>query len=162
MLAMQTYPTVKAGKYELLPKIELILEYYSGEISFDDLIYFKKTLGTDPKFNFYHTTILDLREATLKLNEIEMVQLLNFFRDSFEVKGIRKVAYLTSKPDQVVLTTLFSSLLIDFQDLKFQPHTFSTIEALANWLKIEDISPNILDFMLLNLKSKSLNAYEKN
>ncbi len=151
----------KVGKYEIVPSEKLIVEYYSGEINLDDLIHMKKVISNETNYNFYFNTIVDLRDVIFKMEENDMNLFLDYFKNKFELNGTRNVAYLTSDPDVVVCITLFSSLSKEYEDLKLNPATFSTIDSVSGWLDIEGVTKEKLNMLLDELKNKPNNVYEK-
>jgi hypothetical protein len=153
--------TEKVGSYIIVPPKKLILEYYSGEIRMSDLIQFKRIISKDPNYNFYFNTIIDFRDAELLINNDEFVRLLEFFRKKFRVTGMRNVAYLTSTPNAVVITTLFSLLADEYADLNFNLKTFSTIEAASNWFSAAYVTSETLGSLIFELKTKPNNVYKK-
>ena len=150
----------KIGAYKLLIKERLVIEYYSGEITLEDIIYFKKQISKDLNYDFSFNTLFDMRDAIIKVSESEMILLLEFLNKHFKKGNVRNVAYLTNSPNDVVKSTLFS-ILLNNNELNMNTKIFSTINAIAKWFNIEDINEKELDAILFRLKTQPNNVYEK-
>jgi hypothetical protein len=150
----------KAGSYVIMPQKKLVLEYYRGQISMSDLIHFKEVISEEPHHNFYFNTLIDFRDAKLVIGKNELETILKFFRKKFKSEGSRNVAYLTSTPNEVVLTKLFSLLAYDYADLNFNLQTFSTIEAASNWFSSVSVDSETLKSALSELKNSPNKVFE--
>jgi len=150
----------KVGCYKILPDKKLIIEYYSGTIDVPDLMDFKNIISEDPDHNFYFNTLIDFRDAKLVVGKKELDNILTFFRKKFKPEGIRNVAYLTSTPNEVVLTKLFSLVAKTYTDLNFNLQTFSTVSAASAWFRSVTVAPETLENALWELKNSSRNVFQ--
>ena len=150
----------KVGAYKIIYDRPLIVEYYYGLITAEDLIYLKNVIRKEPDYNLYFNTVLDLRDCDLQINSEGLATIVDFFESSFEKTGIRKVAYLTSKPNEVVRATLYS-ILLGRSELNFNPNIFSTIEAVIGFFGEEIITEKELIEIIDELKTKPDNVYTK-
>lgn len=150
----------KFGTYKILYDRPLIVEYYNGPISTEDLIHLKNVIKEEPDYNFYSNTILDLRDCDIKIEIEELETLIHFFRANFEKKENRTVAYLISKPNEVVLATLFS-ILVESSELNFNPNVFSTIKPITKLFGEEIITEKDFIEIINELKTSPDNVYAK-
>ncbi len=72
-----------------------------------------------------------------------------FVKNYPNIQGTRRSAYLTSKPNEVVITTLFSKLICD---TFIKTNIFSTIIATVNWLNKEGVDNQFLSLVINELK----------
>jgi len=150
----------KIGAYKLLVKKHLSIEYYSGDITLDDIIYLEKILSKEPNYDFSFDTIFDMRNANIKVDESEMKILLEFLNTQLKKGDSRNVAFLTSSPNDVVKSTLFSIMLGKNNELNINTNIFSTVKSIASWLNIEGVNEKELDEMLTKLETQPTNVYK--
>lgn len=150
----------KFGTYKILYDRPLIVEYYNGLITVEDFIHLKNTITKEPNYNFYSNTILDLRDCNIKIEMEELETLINFYRENFEKKEDRTVAYLTSKPNEIVLATLYS-VLVENSDLNFNTNVFTTIKPIVRLFGEEIITEKDYIEIIDELKTSPNNVYAK-
>jgi hypothetical protein len=150
----------KFGTYKILHDRQLIIEYYNGLISAEDLIHMKVVIKEEPDYNFYSNTILDLRDCDVKIDMEELKTFIDFFKLNYEKKEIRTAVYLTSKPNEIVLATLYS-VLAENAELNFNPNVFSTIEAIVRLFGEEIITKKEFIQIIDELKTSPHNIYSK-
>jgi len=140
----------KSANYIILPELKLILECCKGQATPQDIILLKKIELLDKYYRHDYNVIVDFREfenfITSTTNK-SILNLLNFLKEI----GVKcKVALLTTKPHQVVVTEIIKRLSVDFSTFKFE--TFSTLEA-----AIKFVGFSIDCFELINNKLIELN-----
>ena len=116
----------KNANYLILPDLKLIIECCKGQANTEDATIMKRDEVADILYNPDFNVIVDLRDLKSIVNTTS-VQAMTAFVPFLEGLGIKsKVAFLTTKPNQVVvaeiLKNLSKKLTIDFK-------TFSTPEA---------------------------------
>ena len=148
----------KFGTYKILYDKPLIVEYYNGFITTEDFIHLKNVIKDEPDYNFYSNTILDLRDCDLKIEVEDLETLIQFFRANFENKENRTVAYLTSKPNGLVLATLFS-ISVESSELNFNPNVFSSTAPMVRLFGEEIITEKEYIGIIDELKSSPNNVY---
>ncbi len=147
----------KVGTYKIIESSTLIVEYYSGTITVEDLISSKEVISQEPSYNFYFNTIIDVRDCELILTMDDLKKLNNYFDKKFNKKGIRKVAYLVDTPHQAALSTLFSR--INKSKIEMHKRVFSTVEGIVLWFKYESIDESALTLILKELKTLPNNVF---
>ena len=150
----------KKGTYAIIVEKPLIVEYYEGIITVKDLFHFKNEIKKEPNYNLYTNTILDFRFCTLNIETEELPEIINYLKRNFSKSGNRKVAYLTSRPNEVVVTTLYKQVLAD-TDINYNPETFSTVRAIANYFGSGLVREKELFEIIEELKTKPDNVYNK-
>lgn len=151
----------KIGAYKILYDRQLIIEYYSGEITTEDLLFFKNAIHEEPNHNLYWNTVLDLRDCNLLVKGDELPEIIDFFKkNSSEKSGTRNVAYITSKPNEAALSTLYA-IAIKKSGLNFNPNVFSTLMAVSNFIGEKTITEKELAEIINELKAKPNNVFLK-
>lgn len=140
--------------YKILVEKEIIVEYYAGEVSAHDFISLKERICSEPDYNFSFNTILDIRDATLVLDENDLSNILEFINKKFKGAAGRKSAYLTSSPNDVVQTTMYASLNEINNKLQMQMGTFSTEKAVAKWFGYNGTTIDLIESTITQLKKK--------
>ena len=148
---MEIKSVKKIGSYKIFHDKKLILEYYSGEITADDLIHLKEIIFTEENYKFSYDAVLDFRNAILLIDNQGITDLIHFFRSRFSNTATRNVAYLTSRPNEVVIAIQYALKLEQYSDLNIIPQIFSSTEAVASWLSDHSISENDLNIYFKDL-----------
>ncbi|MBK3519331.1 hypothetical protein [Carboxylicivirga marina] len=138
--------------FKIIRELNLIVEYYQGDITVHDIIRNKKATIQHPDFNKDANVVLDLRDANVMFEKDDMQTLVTFFKSNSEFQGDKKAVYLTSKPQEVVNTMLFSLKVGEFS---IKPQTVSTIEAAVAFMHIDGLDAIRLDAILGELKGIS-------
>lgn len=129
----------KTVTYSILKDIGIIIQYhevlYSIEESSKIKIKFKKDEDYDPSFPI----LVDMRNTTIKLETDDLIKYGNWINKTFKSDKIQisptKVVLLTSKPDQVAYSTIFTSN----KNLKSLDYgIFSTLRASLEWFHINE------------------------
>ncbi len=146
----------KFGSYTILKKEKIIVEYHSGDINIDEFINSRKIISSDINYNPDYDLVFDYRDANMLVKEPDIDMFLIFFKNFPQIIGKRKSAYLTSKPNEVVITTLFS---LGIKDTYIHPQTFSSPEGVIDWVNNKDLNINSLRKILEKLKKGPNNLY---
>lgn len=144
----------KEMSYKIIEESRLIIEFFSGDINIDDIIHLQNIISDELNYNPTFDLVFDTREANILVNEKDMIKYLEFVKNHPKIYGKRKAAYLTSKPNEVVVGTLFSKLI---NDVPIHANVFSTTEAIVNWLKNKNIDNQLLTSVINTLKKQSSN-----
>ena len=148
----------KVGAYKVLSIPELNVEYYSGEITVDDLKQLKNEISKESGYDFNNNTLLDFRDATLILDIQDLMDLLDWLVKKFKQTKRRYVAYLTSEPNEVAQSILWSNIVEKQKDVDYAPGVFSTIEAVADYFNRSEINPELITSVLVDLKTNPNNV----
>jgi hypothetical protein len=118
-------------KYKILPEKRLIIRYYQGLFSLNDLIAFLNETGKDALYDPTFNVINDFRnaESTVKIGEINT--LFGYVKGSKKIYGKRKSAFITRTPNQTVFSMMMGLLKYE-NEVKFK--TFSTLIEAIKWL----------------------------
>lgn len=148
----------KFGSFKILKKERLIIEYHSGDINVEEFIDSRKIISSSSDYNPAFDLIFDFRDVNMIVNQQDIEKFVVFFKKFNPILGDRKSAYLTSKPNEVVITTLFS---VKIKNLSIQPHTFSTLEGVVAWIYNKEVDTHILGEIITQLKTHPINLYKK-
>ena len=142
---------IAKATYKILALNRLIVQYYSGDITMDDIIYLQKGISDDLNYNSSFDVVIDFRDANLLLKVEDMDKSIDFFKNNPKIHGKRNAAYITNNPNEVVITTIFAELITY---IPIQAKVFSTIQASVDWLGIDH---QFLSLVLNDLKTQPNN-----
>ena len=152
----------KFGAYKILKDKKLIVEYYSGDLTVKDLIFFKDVISKDQNYNLYWNTIADFRDSTVLAKNDELIQIVDFLKSKFkesEESGVRTIAYLSSKPNEVALSVLYS-LLVKNSGLNYNNIIASSIDVIIKNFDDNVITENEVVEIIDELKVQSNNLFD--
>ena len=138
------------GAYKIIAKERLIVEYHSEEITVSDFMESRRIISSDKDYSPDYDLVLDFRDVEMIAVKEDIDQFARFFKGFDAIIGKRKSAYLTSIPNHVVVTTLFSS---EIRGSSITPMTFSTIAAVVKWLNKKNLDRSVLAGIIEELKS---------
>jgi len=115
-------------KFDATQKI--FYKHYTGKVTYNDfesswLYAIHNHILPDEIKGF----LLDCRMATLAFPLHEAYKISDFFRNHLNLFGNRKIAFIASTPEQIVIPILLLE-----NDFGYQSRPFSTIEAAESWL----------------------------
>lgn len=119
-------------KYEILPDLKLIKEYYYGYFKWNDLIQHTLSTRKDELFNESYNVISDFTRAKVLLN----IKDLDDYIDEYEKYSpiLNKCAILVSHAYDTPMAMLFE-IQVRIQNAK----VFYTEEDALNWLEIDPV-----------------------
>ncbi len=112
-------------KYSILKDLSLIIEFYRNEITRKGLIKLKQDIYNDKDYNPEFFNLMDIRLSTIKMDEKELFQSIDWINKNSKSSGKYPTIILTDSPEQVVKSMLVQN--ID-KVKKFQIMIFSTLE----------------------------------
>lgn len=139
--------------YRILKKNHLILEYYAGEMSLNDIFSLKEKMFRDPNYDAAYSVIHDLRDAILNISESEVANVEKFLKKHPSVIGKRKGACLTANPHDVAIAMLVSFV---FNKYPLELKVFELPESAMTWLNISVNLMGEIEKELIKLKDKSI------
>jgi hypothetical protein len=108
----------------------IFYKYYSGVISFSDFVSSWQYIISN---NFFpgeaRGILLDYRNAMISSPIDEASRISDFFAGNTQVFQNKKIAFVTSTPEQIVIP-----MLIREYDFNYHSRPFSTIEAAESWI----------------------------
>ncbi|NJO90256.1 MAG: hypothetical protein HC831_15910 [Chloroflexia bacterium] len=120
--------------FKLLPHEQLIIEYFSGPVSWYDLVEMKRREVAEPNYNPNFNVITDIREAIVNLDALDDVEsYIDFLKSNQKSIGTRKTAILTNNSEQVIHSEL---LRVMKRDLPINIKTVSTYNAVFEWVEL--------------------------
>lgn len=137
--------------YRIFKEEKLIIKYYSGEVGLAENIAFMKTLVADEEFAADYDIISDLRECNIVAKIEELPEYINCLENELKLRTGKRIAFLTMKPNEVVLSTLF---LHEAGGMFKSANIFTTVEAMVKWLPRTDLSVDKINIMLTVVKTE--------
>jgi archaellum biogenesis ATPase FlaH len=143
----------KYANHMILPNLRLILECCKGQASVDDAIDMKKNELSDKLYDPNYNVIVDFREFDSFINSSNIDSISNYinFLKQFEIKS--KVALLTTKPHQVILSHILKELSIKSLAINFE--IFSTLEAAIRFLNYLPENYDVINKSIIELNKNT-------
>ncbi|NOR28961.1 MAG: hypothetical protein GQ540_10595 [Lutibacter sp.] len=137
--------------YKIIPEKKLVLEYFCGNLVWDDLINNKKKLALEKNYNPTFNIIDDVRDAFVVYKEENIVEFVELLRNNSELYGIRKTAILTDTPNQLI-----NSITLDtVKNTPFKLKTVSTLLTATKWVNASPSDFKLVKDSLTELKNKA-------
>jgi hypothetical protein len=143
----------KYANFTILPELGLILECCKGPTSVEDAVNMKKDEITDNLYNPSYNIIVDIQGFETFLNATMPESVSDFFNflKRLELRG--RIAFLTTKPHQVVLSEILKGLFKDSSTLEIE--IFSTAEAAVRFLGFSFDNFDLINTKITELKKKT-------
>ena len=93
--------------YKILPELNLLLEFWSGEVTLENYIEYKKQVFKSEKFNPHIDTIADFRNSFLNVTENDILKLIEFHRQNGFITD-RISIHITQTPNHVLYSYLYA------------------------------------------------------
>lgn len=144
--------------YKIISHLELIAEYYHGEVLADDIIDLKRRELADSAYNSGYNTIVFLQDLTIRKLDSELIQsqmskYIEYASNNKNILGSRKTAILTNTPNQVAVGTLYQD------DAKAFPIEFkivSTLEATIEWVRLSMDNYDEVNAILKSFRNETI------
>jgi hypothetical protein len=121
-------------KYVILEKINLIIQFFQGEIILSDLKKMRQNLFQDKYYNPNYRILADFRLSNINLSIEDVEEYGKWIGTKLNSSSSSSYAILTSTPKQVALSSIF----ISNENLKKDNYrVFSTMESSLNYLHID-------------------------
>lgn len=135
-------------KYRILSEHKLVIEYFYGSISLNDIIEAKREKNNLANFDASFNHLIDLRKANLDVELDDIERVTSFQHENKEFLKKRKSAFLTDSPEHASLSLLFT---MSMKNLPIEFEIFTTLEASLNWLELWDFKPEDYNNLIDNL-----------
>lgn len=136
--------------YLILSDKLLIIEFYRGGFYVDELIDFKKKVGSDKEYNPNYNIIHDFKELEFLFEIEEVSKYVDVISKNDKYIGNRKSTMLTDTPNQVITSIAFEILK---NNLPIQVRVCSTLESALSFIGIPDHDWEFIDSLLNKLKN---------
>jgi len=140
--------------YRIFKKWQLIIVYYGGDIDISDLKNLRFKLKNEPDYSPKFDVINDLRECNLKMHVRDIKGYFTFLKNELQIINKRKLVFLTSKPNEVVLTHLLSDAL---SDISIFGQIFTTSQKGLKWLSNQNIDFENFENIIADMKTQANN-----
>jgi hypothetical protein len=122
----------KYANYSIIPELGLILECCKGLTSVEDAVRMKKDEIANNLYNPAYNIIVDIQDFETSLDATMPESISDFFSFLKEVEITSRIAFLTTKPHQVVFSEILKGLYKNFSNIEIE--IFSTSEASVRFL----------------------------
>jgi hypothetical protein len=122
----------KYADYAIMPELGLILECCKGFTSVDDAVRMKKDELANTLYNPAYNIIVDIQDFETNLDATMPESISDFFDFLKGIDLSSRIAFLTTKPHQVVFSEILKGLYKDFSKIEIE--VFSTAEAAVRFL----------------------------
>jgi archaellum biogenesis ATPase FlaH len=122
----------KKANYTILPELKLIIECCKGDATDEESAQMKMAEVLDKNYDPTFNIIVDFREFETFINNTTFESISAFVHFLKALKIQSKVAFLTTKPHQVVVGEYLKELMN--QRLDIELGIFSTVDACAEYL----------------------------
>ncbi|MCF8379918.1 MAG: hypothetical protein K9H49_10100 [Bacteroidales bacterium] len=114
------------------------------------------SLSSESEYSSKYDVINDFRDCNLQIEIDEIQEYIDFLKNDLQILERKKIVFLTSKPNEVVLTHLFSDYV---SNLWINGQIFTTSKAALTWLSNQNI--DYLDFenIIAEIKTLPDNVY---
>jgi len=121
--------------YEILPDLNLIIDSWFGDLTFEKVLNAKLEQIKDTRWNQSYHNISDIRNAEFVLDNAEARKIIEYTKSDTRWQYERKTAYITDNPNQVVFQKLLE--INKSQEIPNQMESFSTLKGALDYLLIE-------------------------
>jgi hypothetical protein len=143
---------MKKYSYKILPEKHLIIKYFHGPFSMDEIIKWMDETRQNSLFDTSFNVLNDYRDAESKMTYEEIHKFTEFLKGDELSYGKRKSAFITNTPNQ----TVFSFLLYRFNNEELiKIKTFSTLLEAAKWLGLQRSDIDIIENFIKGLKTEN-------
>lgn len=133
------------SNYLILKDFNLLIECHSGNLDLQSYVDFVKRTSLDPLFSKNMNYFIDLSHVVVTASLDDIKKYIDFTEENFKSERKRRVALLTSSPNQMVFATLFKNS--NTQKLK-EIEVFSTKDIALDWLNGNLKKDEILDILV--------------
>jgi len=141
----------KRFTYKILPELALIVEYWNGDYSFEEILELKNIEASDPEWRDSFNVLADDRQTNFRIEAL-IKDNGKYFSVSQKFVKKRKTALLTSLPKQVATSVLMQ--MHQHPEALVTVEIFSTVNASLQWLQINRNEWNRIDTLLDQLKKE--------
>ncbi|MBN4082791.1 hypothetical protein JYT50_00215 [bacterium AH-315-A23] len=138
-------------EYIILEEIKLIIEFYQGDITLRGMKNMKRNLFQDKYYNAEYKILSDLRLSKNSLTIEEAEDYGAWVGEKLKSLGSSSQAILTSTPQQVVQSLIYSSN-VNFKNNNCK--VFSTLEGVLNFLSIDISNIEVIKNEINKIKFK--------
>lgn len=140
----------KKCTFMILPNFNLIVEYFRGYVTWEDLIELKKKEITSLDFDKDFNVISDIRNVKFHMSiEQGNEKYIEFLLKDVRARGTRKSAIITINPIQLVNSEM---LRMGSENIKINLKTVSTLSAALEWVNIGQNKHDDINEIISNLR----------
>jgi hypothetical protein len=122
--------------YKIIEEQNLIIIVHKGVMTFSAMINFIETLNNNPDYSNKLNQIVDLNNVKLELNPTDIRNYVLHLENNAKMFGKKRIALITSTPNQVTYTTIFKLAKKELQPLQ-RVEIFSTTKKAYDFLMLK-------------------------
>lgn len=121
-------------QYRIHPEQSLVIVKYEGEIRLNEILNACRAFSSDPAFMPHYNAVCDVRKADMLMSRHEVAELASVLCNEVKISG--RWAHIIDSPASAVTASRYSQQCEKFHE----NNMFSTIEAAADYLEIEELN----------------------
>ncbi|MCL3781399.1 hypothetical protein EMN47_13495 [Prolixibacteraceae bacterium JC049] len=146
----------KVSTYRIFKEWKLIITYYAEEICIEDIKVLMGQLSKEPDYCPNYPVINDFRNCNLHITPDELKEYIQFLDKDLQIINKRRIGFLTERPNEVVVTHLFSDYIFS---TSLHGRVFSTTNSLLKWLSIDYMDEKEFEDIVLEMKTEAYELY---
>ena len=127
------------SKYKILKEHNLFIVVHNGTLNLNSMMDFIQTINSDPEFTPKLNHIVDLNNVQFELTQEDMNNYVNHLESNSKTQGDKRIAVITSTPNQVTYSTLYKLAKKELQPLQ-SIQIFSTTQKAFDFIGLKNIS----------------------
>ncbi len=135
--------------YKILSEYRFILLGWYGPVQLEDLKKGMNKLTADQEFSADFNILTDISDCTLEIHPEEIPGYTKFLIHELRIGASRKAAILTSTPNEVVLSMLYSG---EMREAKIDVEVFSTVQAALSHISMNNPSEDFWEKQFYKFK----------
>lgn len=140
---------VSYTSYRILPEHKLILTNFQGKIHIRDVIQTNLQFLSDQDYDSGYDLIMDFSGSIAIAYKMDLMEFVDFFKKTVNLKKRVKVAMVISSPNQNYLIIIYKPIA---SLLKMEVESFSHIDPCLDWLGHDGEDRQKIKSSLLQLK----------
>ena len=140
--------------FKIIPEKKLIIEYFSGEITIEDIVKLKLIEIEHQDYNNEFNLFSDFRDGDFNIDNESIPTLLNNLELNNLVAGKHNTSLLTKSPNQVVASTLLTHNYAS-KNAPIDIKIFSTVPPCLSWIGLSAKDAEIIDFYSTQMKNNT-------
>ena len=135
--------------YKIDVQHKVIFYSFIGHIQMKEIEEILTKVSSEKNYSKYFDQVFDLRFCELSIDHDDLSEFVTFVKDDIKIDAYRKDIYLTSRPNEVVVATIWSTLIKNFQIV---PNVISTVDMVERILSRPNLDKDELNKLLNKLK----------
>lgn len=127
--------------YIIVPELKLIITYFEGSMSLEDLIHLNKKFMNDEMFDPSYDMLMDFRNAVAIGFRMDIQDYIDFLRNSVSFPKVIRNGIIYGTPNLKFLVSVFKPLS---RLMKLNTMSFPKMEEYFEWMNYEQEEQNMI------------------